>query len=291
MSLHMLHLPVRPRELLACGREHRLVSDANAVDLGYLVHALLTRALGDRAPKPFDIQAALADEKLVAGRSASANSLSVLAYAGNDAATLGASARQSGDTSALAAIAWDDARSKPMPLFAAGQHLGFRVRVCPVLRVGKQHPCFEPGAEVDPYLALIARGVADRVSAQPSACEQTLKREVINAAPPREEIYLEWLMDRMATAAIVTDARLVSLRDARLWRRGAPGEGAAATMHGRPRPRLGSRVAMGRREAVFEGTLEVRDTASFQGLLARGVGRHRAFGFGMLLLRPSDHPS
>ena len=45
---------------------------------------------------------------------------------------------------------------------------------------------------------------------------------------------------------------------------------------------------MGRREAVFEGTLEVRDAALFQGLLARGVGRHRAFGFGMLLLRPAE---
>lgn len=291
MSLHMLHLPIRPRELLACGREHRLVCDATAVDLGYLVHALLTRALGDRAPKPFDIQAELPGERRVTGRSASASPLSVLAYAGNDATTLGASARQSGDTRALAAIAWDDARSKPMPLFAAGQHLGFRVRVCPVLRVGKRHPCFEPGAEVDPYLALIARGMAERVSAQPYACEPTLKREVVAAAPPRDEIYLQWLVDRMATAAIVTDARLVSLRDARLWRRGTPGEGAAVTMHGRPRPRLGSRVAMGRREAVFEGTLEVRDAASFQGLLARGVGRHRAFGFGMLLLRSSDHPS
>jgi CRISPR system Cascade subunit CasE len=28
---------------------------------------------------------------------------------------------------------------------------------------------------------------------------------------------------------------------------------------------------------------------AFRALLARGVGRHRAFGFGMLLLRPPVH--
>jgi CRISPR system Cascade subunit CasE len=31
----------------------------------------------------------------------------------------------------------------------------------------------------------------------------------------------------------------------------------------------------------------VADPAAFAQLLARGVGRHRAFGLGMLLLRPS----
>jgi len=288
MSLHMLHLPIRLRELVACGREHRLVSDATAVDLGYLVHALLTRALGDRAPKPFDIQAALTDEGRAAGRPASTRPLSVLAYGGSDAATLRVRAEQSGDASAQAAIAWDDARSKPMPLFAAGQLLGFRVRICPTLRVGKWHPRFEPGAEVDPYLALIARGIAELAVSRPGACEATLKREAVDAAPTREAVYRNWLTDRIDPAANVANARLVSLRDARLWRRGTPGEGAAAAMHGRPRPRLGSRTAMGRREAVFEGTLEVRDAALFQGLLARGVGRHRAFGFGMLLLRPAE---
>nr|WP_294548535.1 type I-E CRISPR-associated protein Cas6/Cse3/CasE [uncultured Rhodopila sp.] len=284
----MLHLPVRQRELLACGREHRLVSDANAVDLGYLVHALLARALGERAAKPFDVQAERAAETRVPGRLVAPRPLTVLAYAADDIATLHAHAKQIGDDLALAAIAWEDADSKPMPPFAAGQRLGFRVRVCPTLRVGKRHPCFEPGAEVDPYLALIAREVAERATAQPGACELTLRREVVDAAPPREIVYRDWLCDRIGVAAAVGDARLASLRDARLWRRGEPGESAAAKMHGRPRPRLGRRAAMGRREAVFEGTLEVRDAGAFRDLLARGVGRHRAFGFGMLLLRSVD---
>jgi CRISPR system Cascade subunit CasE len=41
-------------------------------------------------------------------------------------------------------------------------------------------------------------------------------------------------------------------------------------------------------DVTFSGTLAVQDPAAFHGMLSRGVGRHRAFGFGMLLLRPSD---
>jgi CRISPR system Cascade subunit CasE len=44
-----------------------------------------------------------------------------------------------------------------------------------------------------------------------------------------------------------------------------------------------------RPNAVLEGHLMVRDPVAFRALLARGVGRHRAFGFGMLLLRPPVH--
>ena len=36
------------------------------------------------------------------------------------------------------------------------------------------------------------------------------------------------------------------------------------------------------------GELEVGDSERFLHLLARGVGRHRTFGFGMLLLRPAS---
>lgn len=41
-------------------------------------------------------------------------------------------------------------------------------------------------------------------------------------------------------------------------------------------------------DVTLRGQLEVRDPAAFQRLLARGVGRHRAFGFGCLLLSPGS---
>jgi CRISPR system Cascade subunit CasE len=40
-------------------------------------------------------------------------------------------------------------------------------------------------------------------------------------------------------------------------------------------------------DARFTGVLTVTDTDRFAALIAHGVGRHTAFGFGMLLLRPA----
>jgi CRISPR system Cascade subunit CasE len=39
-------------------------------------------------------------------------------------------------------------------------------------------------------------------------------------------------------------------------------------------------------DAVFTGVLQVLDTTAFAALVARGIGRHRAFGYGMVLLKP-----
>jgi len=40
-------------------------------------------------------------------------------------------------------------------------------------------------------------------------------------------------------------------------------------------------------DVVLAGQLRVTDPQAFAQLLAKGVGRHRAFGFGLLLLRPT----
>ena len=39
-------------------------------------------------------------------------------------------------------------------------------------------------------------------------------------------------------------------------------------------------------DATVHGTMTVTDPTAFARLLAHGVGRHRAYGYGMLLLRP-----
>ena len=41
----------------------------------------------------------------------------------------------------------------------------------------------------------------------------------------------------------------------------------------------------------MRGNLIVSDPAAFAQLLTRGIGRHRAYGFGMLLLRPPGKPA
>ena len=283
MSLHMLCLPVAPRALLACGRAHRLVNDTQSVEQGYLVHSLLARLWGDAAPKPFAVQ----DPAALGGGAASPDDqrLSVLAYAGDDLVAMRDRARDKGDLQALEAVDWERARGKPMPHLAAGQRVGFCVRVCPTVRIGKRHPRFAHGAELDPYLAMVERALAEAEVAQPYVPVPMLKRQVIAGLQPREAVYDAWLSTRLVGAAIMEEARLVAMRDARLWRRGKPGTGVASTMHGHPRSEFAGRALLGRREAVFEGTLRVRDAALFRKALGSGVGRHRAFGFGMLLLR------
>ena len=270
----MLHLPVDPRALLRLGRDHRLVTDGWSVELGYLVHAFFAAAFGVSL-RPFDIQEGSAGSQ--GGRN-----LNVLAYTRDPDAILGSGAQTTG------AVDWSIAKGKELPSFPTGLRLGFRVRVCPVVRVGKHHPRFAHGAEVDAYLNEVERRLAQEEAAHPDvrACE--LKQGVLQAVPSREEVYRSWLAARLAEGASLETARLVATSDALLWRRGVPKAGPARLMYGRTRPAHAGRAAMGRREAVFEGVLRVGDPAAFNTLLANGVGRHRAFGFGMLLLRPAD---
>lgn len=41
-------------------------------------------------------------------------------------------------------------------------------------------------------------------------------------------------------------------------------------------------------DVTIRGTLEVRDPEGFRELLSRGIGRHRAYGYGMVLLKPVE---
>jgi CRISPR system Cascade subunit CasE len=272
MTLHLLHLPVRSRLLWQCARDSGLVTDHGSADLGYLMHGLFKR-LAEKPPAPFDVQPG-------------GGLMPVLAYSGGDIAAFRAEAEARRDEAGLAAIDWAHARSKPMPDLGTGHVLGFRVRVCPVVRIGRHHPRLQPGAEIDPYVALLQRRLGEHLPGEPDADPPpALRSAVVATLPPREAVYRDWLEARIGDAARLTAARLVAQRDATLWRKGTPKPGPAAQMYDRPRARHGRRAVIGRREAVFEGRLQVADAAAFAGLLARGVGRHRAFGFGMLLLR------
>lgn len=255
MTLNMLHLPLDQRLLFTNAREHGLARDNGAVDAGYLVHALFARLFGDLAPAPFALQEV--DER-------APSLLSVLAYSPSAHHVL--AERAQGDSFA-STVAWERAGTRPMPGFAAGQALSFRVRLCPAIRVGKHHPVLRHGAEVDPYVAHKLRG-------EGGLSDQT---------PDRISVYLEWLRARFGEAASLSACRIAAMRDASLWRKGAPGEGVRV----RARRDFGARQLLARRELVCEGQLVVQDEAAFASLLARGLGRHRAFGFGMLLLKPA----
>jgi CRISPR system Cascade subunit CasE len=154
-------------------------------------------------------------------------------------------------------------RLRAMPSsWREGFVLGFEVRVRPTVRESGT------GRERDAFLAAIAK--------QPDAQLE------------RSAVYVQWLREQLAGqadgakeawhgAVEVLDAQVESFRLLDVVRR------TQAAKEGDERKR---RVITGP-DLILSGRLRVADPAAFAQLLARGVGRHRAFGLGMLLLRPS----
>jgi CRISPR system Cascade subunit CasE len=91
----------------------------------------------------------------------------------------------------------------------------------------------------------------------------------------RGEVYTAWLRERMAEGgADIQRAQLNAFRLTRVSRRGKADEKSPRALRQQTGP-----------DATFTGFLNVRDPEASPRILARRIGRHRAFGFGMLLLR------
>ena len=142
--------------------------------------------------------------------------------------------------------------SKPMPTeWREGKQLGFETRIRPVRRRSRNvEDC--PGRERDAF-QLKAR--------------QYPKKEMPYS---REEVYREWLSDQFDRrgGARLESAELRSFQRTRAVRklRACHSEGP---------------------DAIMRGVLTITDAAAFTALLTQGIGRHRAYGYGMLLLRPA----
>ena len=223
---------------------------ADGDDLGYTLHAALAVLFGDAAPRPFVLRHRRDGAEL-------------LGYASADPASLRDSADlpPTGEASDLhAALAPATLAIAVMPgRFASGRRLGFELRARPIRR-GRDGGRDGRVHEFDAYRHACRRagteGAGDEVS--------------------RESVYAAWLAEMLARngAATVESVGLAAYRSAVVLRRPAMASGAR-------RP-----VRLEGPDATFAGTLVVERTDAFASLLARGVGRHRAFGFGMLLLSP-----
>lgn len=181
--------------------------------------------------------------------------LEILAYSTTGTDALLAQARLFGKPDLVLALE-AGCTSKPMPILAIGTRLGFRVNVVPTVRT--QSPGFRKGAEIDAWLAAKAR-----IPAATASGESTISRETV---------YAEWMQSAlMRHGGIQLESlRLSALRSTRLSRRN--------------QERDFHRIEQ--REAVFKGVLTITESDRFLALLKRGIGRHRAFGFGMILLSP-----
>lgn len=166
-----------------------------------------------------------------------------------------------------------DLDTKLMPeTWDKGRRLAFDVRIRPVSRIRNELPnpnpklsAYEPGSEVDTFVIEAQRNHPDDrphlVNGVPTASGMTL------AGRDRPAVYRGWLAARLDGIAELDHehTELTAFQRTRVSRGRASVEGPDATFH---------------------GELTVTDPALFQALLARGIGRHLSFGYGMLLLRP-----
>lgn len=139
---------------------------------------------------------------------------------------------------------------RQMPNWQTGRKLGFQVLACPVGRKAVN------GVEKDLFLITadaVERGT--RIS--------------------REVVYGEWMKKKFAQYGVAIEK--VDLTAFRLVKqiRQTQSLGDKRRQKHITRP-----------QALLEGHLTVGDPQRFTELLAHGLGRHRAFGYGMVLLRP-----
>jgi CRISPR system Cascade subunit CasE len=218
-------------------------------DSGYAVHAALRATLGELAPKPF----ALLERPGV---------VQLIGYSRHGIEELQRALSQAeiSDPGAAAALGLDRSAStmiKALPVnWHAGDRMSFEVRVAPVVRSRQQ-----PGGG---YPEIDAAFHPDFAAA---------------AGGDREAAHRAWLARELARggAATLLTSRALSFRLAPIARRHAkaPGSrGERSTQQGLL-PDL-----------CVRGQLRLDNPLAFDALLARGLGRHRSFGYGCLLLAP-----
>ena len=140
--------------------------------------------------------------------------------------------------------------SKPIPTeWQPGKHLGFEILLRPTIRRARGSD--RAGKECDAFQA------------------EAEKHSKGMMAQSREEVYADWLRARLESrgAAQLEDSTLAMFQRTRAVRK----------LHARPSEGP---------HALLRGTLTISDPAEFGRLLANGIGRHKAYGYGMLLLRP-----
>ena len=148
----------------------------------------------------------------------------------------------------------DTIDSKSMPTtWVPGKRLGFEVRVRPIVRRTLNAEC-RPGREWDAFQLAAAKYP---------------KRGMPQS---REDVYCDWLSQQLErrSGAKLESATLVSFQRTRVVRKLRSGRSGRSEGP----------------DALIRGVLEVTDGPAFTNLLAGGLGRHRSYGYGMLLLRP-----
>ena len=225
----------------------------NTFDVGYALHCLLVESFGsDLAPKPF--RAMISRPTPSQQRNGT-----FYGYAQCDAAALRAAAAMYADPLQSKILPAPCIESKLMPTtWQPGQRLGFEVLIRPVARpkerrLSTRDGIRHPGAETDVWQWEASRHPQRKM------------------ARSREDVYIEWLAAQLARRGGAELDKSVTRLQSFQWVRTVRKRRSHATEGP---------------HAVLQGTLAVTDVDAFTHLIAHGIGRHRAYGYGMLLLRP-----
>ncbi len=218
-------------------------------DMGYALHAALLALFGpELAPKPF----LLRHDSLMGYVNASPEDL-----------TTAVQLQSSSMEGLVKALAPHRLEARAMPQnWRAEQELDLEVRIRPIVRSRAGRGRAKGGRELD---VSIARATSE---AQGKGVDGT-------SIAAREAAYREWLqteLDRGGACSLL-GARMNGFQRTRLLTRPNVLEGRRAVTSEGP-------------DAIMQARIRVKDPAQFDALLRRGIGRHRAFGFGMLLLSP-----
>jgi CRISPR system Cascade subunit CasE len=251
VTLHLVRLPV-DRHALAV---FAVANGASDDDGGYALHLALRRRFGAAAPQPFRLFAEGPEPAYLLG------------YAG-DPAALGEMAALPATEPLLDAVFTAAPQGRAMPAtWREGARFGFSVRARPVVRFGSRRKADRAGSD--------AAKVGENWWARAGEVDAWIAARTRPGGDPdttRDAAYAAWLATKLVGAATLEPGvELVQFRRVR----------ARRSTHGRP-----GRGRVEGPEALLTGTLAVDDPDAFAALLARGVGRHAAFGYGMLLLSP-----
>lgn len=252
-SLQMVRLTLDPARLARLGKAVGLPPQEE--DLGYRVHMALAGLFGPGKIQPF---------RVLDGPGRGVDVLGYTSYESKEA--INDDASSFADPGLYDACDWQRLGVKPMPSsWQEGRVVGFEVRICPIVRPSKDIDRTPPTNENAANLITLKKGA--EVDAWVHHNCTVHGNDPLN----REAVYRNWLSQRTSHALELRSMSLHAFRRIRLVRRS---QGAKRTSKILERP-----------DALVRGELEIRDADAFQKLLANGVGRHRAFGFGMMLLR------
>ena len=183
--------------------------------------------------------------------------ITLLGYGPLPAEHLKIAAQQKAVEHVYSGCRWDTFDSKAVPnLWEPNQLIDFEVRVCPVVRMAGESSRHRKGAEVDVFLA---------------KCWEIDDPSVFI---DRYAIYRDWFLKQIESNACVsvTQISVKSFKRSQLLRR--------------DHEQIRKSHILEKPDVTICGSFVVTDPDNFSCLVKRGIGRHRNFGFGMLLLKP-----